>query len=120
MIMPVREPLLEIEQNGDVTLAKLTSRKILDEETTVLIGNQLLSLVKVQGCRKLILNFATVERLASVMLGKLVALNRQITAVGGRLALCQITPPVFEIFEILKLDQLLNIYEDEQQALASF
>src|SRR4051812_23061131 len=103
MIMPVREPLLEVEQLGDVTIAKLTARKILDEETTVLIGNQLLGLVKTHGCRKLILNFVNVERLASVMLGKLVALNRQMGAVGGRMVLCRISPPVYEIFEILKL-----------------
>src|SRR5947208_1405873 len=69
--------LLEVEQVGEVTLVTITPRKILAEETTETIGAQLFSLVKELGCRKLVLNFGQVERLTSVMLGKVVMLHRK-------------------------------------------
>ena len=112
--------LLEVEQIGEVTVIKFTPRKILEEDTTEVIGEQLFSLVKNAGCRKLVLDFSRVERLTSVMLGKVVALHQKAEAAGGRLNLCKIQPRVYEIFELLKLPRVLNIYHEEHQALETF
>ncbi|HEV3261105.1 MAG TPA: STAS domain-containing protein [Gemmataceae bacterium] len=112
--------LLEVEQVGEVTLVTITPHKILEEETTETISAQLFSLVKELGCRKMVLNFGKVERLTSVMLGKVVMLHRKAEAAGGRLTLCRIQPKVYEIFELLKLPRLLNIYDGEQQALQTY
>src|SRR5438105_2551789 len=110
MSAPTDDRLLEVEQVGEVTLVKLTPRKILEERTTESIGQQLFGLVKDLGCHKLVLNFGRVERLTSVMLGKVVMLHRKTEEAGGRLTLCQIQPKVYEIFELLKLPRVLNIY----------
>jgi anti-sigma B factor antagonist len=118
--MKTADPLLEVEQVGDVTLVKVTQPRILDEEMTEEIGGQLFSLVKDLGCRKLVLNFDRVERLTSVLLGKLVLLHRKVEDAGGRLILCNIQPRVYEIFELLRLPHVLNIRAGEQQALQAF
>ena len=65
-------------------------------------------------------NFARVERLITLLIGKIMAIHRTLQSLGGRLAVCQIPPPVMEIFQILNLGRVLNLYPEEQQALESF
>jgi anti-sigma B factor antagonist len=115
-----RAACLEVEQIGDVTVVKFTHRRILTAETVETIGAQLMSLVEVDGRRRLVLDFSHVDRLATAMLGKLVMMHQKIRAVNGRLALCRIAPHLSEIFTLLKLPQVLDIYRDEPEALQSF
>jgi anti-anti-sigma factor len=111
---------LEVEQIGQVTVAKFNARYILEEEKVQSVGKQLLSLGEQVGPRRLVLNFDAVERLSTEMLGKLIALHKRIEAKGGRLALCNVKPQLYEILKILKLPQILSIYADEEEALQEF
>jgi stage II sporulation protein AA (anti-sigma F factor antagonist) len=120
MATTTADPLLEVEQVGEVTVVKLTQAKILDEEATQEIARLLLGMVTDLGHRNLVLNFDRVERLTSVLLGKLVLLHRKAEEAGGQLMLCHIQPRVYEIFELLRLPYVLNICDDEQQALQAF
>lgn len=120
MIRQQNEGWLQVEQIGEVTVAKFTARHLLDEEKMQTLGKQLRGLGEEVGHRPLVLNFGTVERLSTELLGKLVALQRKVQQKGGRLALCAINPQVFEVFKILKLPQVLTIYADEQEALQQF
>jgi anti-anti-sigma factor len=113
----LRRNWLEIEQIGQATVAKFTTPHILEEEKIQAIGRQLLRLGQEAGRGSVVLNFATVERLSSEMLGKLLAFHRQVRACGGRLALCAIRPELYQIFRMLKLPQVLTIFADEQEAL---
>ncbi|MER3416002.1 MAG: anti-sigma factor antagonist [Gemmataceae bacterium] len=115
-----RRRRLEVEDIGDVTVVKFTDRKILDEQNIQAIGEQLFSLVDDQGKKRLLLDFGNVEYLSSAALGKLITLHKKIQQAQGRLALCCIDPQIYEVFKITKLNQIFNIYEDEQEALQSF
>lgn len=115
-----RRQRLEVEDIGDVTVVKFTDRKILDEQNIQAIGEQLFSLVDDQGKKRLLLDFGNVEYLSSAALGKLITLHKKIQQAQGRLALCCIDPQIYEVFKITKLNQIFNIYEDEQEALQSF
>jgi anti-anti-sigma factor len=117
MVRQQSEGWLEVEQIGEVTVAKFTARHLLDEDKMQTIGRQLRSLGEEVGNRPLVLNFSGVERLSTELLGKLVALQKTVQENGGRLALCEIHPHVYEIFKIVKLPQLLTIFADEQEAL---
>jgi anti-anti-sigma regulatory factor len=120
MVRQQREVWLEIEQIGEVTVAKFTARHLLDEEKILRIAQQLRSLGEEVGHGPLLLNFTVVERLSTEMMGKLIALQRRVQEKGGRLALCDIRPQVYEMFKIVKLPQLLPIFADEQEALQQF
>lgn len=120
MIVRATSRALAIEQLGDVTLATFTVRTILDQETTAAVGQQLSSLVRDEGCKRLVINFGNLERLTTYLVGKIVLVHQQAQAAGGRLALCCIKPGVGEVFSILRLNRVLNIYSDEQEALQSF
>ena len=112
--------LMALERIGEVTLVKITRDRLLDEEVIEALGKQLFSLLEDPGCRNLVLDFATVERMASLMAGKIGALHRRAETAGGRIALCRVRPGIHEIFVILKMTRFLNIYREEQLALQSF
>lgn len=120
MSTPPRSRWLEVEQVGEVALAKLTRRELLEDETIEAVGEQMFLLVDNMGCRKLVLSLAATRRMSSLMLGKIMSVHKKMKAAGGRLALCGIDPDVYRIFETLRLPQLLTIYKDEQEALQSF
>lgn len=110
---------LRVEQVGDIALVRFLQRHILDEEVISYIGEELLRLIT-EGCRRIVLNLGTVEALATSMLGELLGVHKKIRAAGGRLALCEFTPQLREVFELLKLAQVFHTYDTEQEAMQSF
>jgi len=115
-----RKRRLEVEEIGDVTVVNFVDRKILDEQNIQIIGQQLLDLVNVEGRKKLVLNFSNVEYLSSAALGKLITLNKRLKEVAGKLILCSISPEIYEVFEITRLDKFFKIEREEQAALQAF
>jgi anti-sigma B factor antagonist len=115
-----RRRRLEVEDHGDITVVNFVDRKILDEQNIQIIGEQLNSLVDELGRSKILLNFRNVEFLSSAALGKLIALNRKLAGVKGKLVLCCIAKEIMEVFEITKLDKLFKIEKEEQAALQAF
>lgn len=114
---PLEHHGLAVEQKGDVTVARFKIARLLKEGTVEIIGEQLFALVDSEGRRRVVLDFARVERVYSVMLGKIAALHQKLQAAGGKLALCQLHPDVYEVFLALGLDKVLDIYDREDQAL---
>jgi anti-sigma B factor antagonist len=100
---------LQIEPVGDVTVVRFTDKKLIDDQTIRLIGDQLCSLVDEQGQRIILLNFVNVEYLSSAALGKLIILHKKVIAAGGRLVLYNIDPQIYEVFAVTKLNKLFDI-----------
>jgi anti-anti-sigma factor len=111
---------LDIEEIGDITIAKFIDRKILDENNIQVIGNQLFGLVDEEGRTKIILDFSNVEYLSSAALGKLITMEKKVKAAKGKLRLCCIRPEIYEVFAITKLNRLFKICEDQERALEGF
>jgi len=111
---------LDIEQIGDVTVAKFVDKKILDENNIQVIGNQLFGLVEEDGRKKIVLDFSNVEYLSSAALGKLITMDKKVKSAGGKLRLCTIRPDIYEVFAITRLNKLFDIRDDQQAALSGF
>jgi anti-anti-sigma factor len=112
-------PLVELEQVGAVTVARLARSDLLDDKTINALGNQLLHLVQERNCRLLILNFRNVERLTSAFLGKIIGVHKKLQAEGGRLALCNVDPKLKDAFEALQFHRLFRIFNEESEAIQS-
>jgi anti-anti-sigma factor len=108
-----------MEHVGGVTVARLARSDLLDDKTINTLGNQLFHLVLEGDCRLLILNFSSVQRVTSALLGKIIGLHKKLQAAGGRLALCRVDPRLHEAFETLQLHRLFPIFAEEQEALQS-
>jgi anti-sigma B factor antagonist len=108
---------VDIEEVGDVTIARFIDKKILDESNIQIIGNQLFGLVEEDGRLKIILDFSGVEYLSSAALGKLITMDKKVKKARGKLRLCSIRPDIYEVFAITKLNKLFDIHEDQESAL---
>lgn len=111
---------LDIEQIGDVTVAKFIDKKILDENNIQVIGNQMFGIVEEDGAKKIVLDFSNVEYLSSAALGKLITMEKKVKTASGKLRLCSIRPDIYEVFAITKLNKLFDIRADQQAALSGF
>jgi anti-sigma B factor antagonist len=108
---------LDIEESGDVTIAKFVDKKILDEGNIQIIGNQLFALVEDEGRKKIILDFSNVEYLSSAALGKLITMDKKVKAAKGKLRLCTVRPDIYEVFAITKLNKLFDMQDTLEKAL---
>lgn len=111
---------LIVEQVGEVTVVRLHRRHLLEHDTIEAVARHIVDLVEKGGHARLLINFGSVERLSSDMLGKLITFHRKTTAAGGRLAICQVHPAIRQVFDLINLSKLLHIYDDEATALRSF
>ena len=106
---------LQVEPVGDVSVVTFTQADIVDLETIRIMGEQLLGMAD-EG-RRILLNMSRVQRLSTALVGKVVALQNRLTALGGQLAICQVAPHLREALELFKLPRLVPIYTEEQEAL---
>jgi anti-sigma B factor antagonist len=111
---------LRLEPVDGVTVVSFVDSKITTEEDIQEIGEQLYSLVEKEGHRNLLLNFGNVQFLSSAALGKLINLRKKVSAAGGKLKLCCIHTDLKVVFKITKLDQVFEMYDEEQAALDRF
>ena len=69
---------------------------------------------------KLLLSFANVEHMSSAALGMLITLNKKVAEASGVLKLSDIAPQIYEVFRITRLNQLFDISDTAENAVASF
>jgi anti-sigma B factor antagonist len=112
---------IDVNEVGDVTVVRFRDHKIdpalvdIDE-----LGRELFGLIEVDGRKKILLNFSSVDFLSSPALGKLITLEKKVKANGGVLKLSNIRPEIYEVFAITRLNRLFDIKDDEGDALAAF
>jgi anti-sigma B factor antagonist len=106
MTQPTLSRWFTVEEVGDVTIVRFARASILADEAVDEVRRHLFDLAG-QGRRLFVLSFAQVTGLASRALGVLVGLHNKLSATGGRLVLCDVTPFLSQFFETAKLPNLL-------------
>jgi anti-anti-sigma factor len=101
-------PILHVRQAGDLTLATVLTDD-LSEANAEALGEELSRLLEGSARPRLRLDLARVRFLTSTMLGKLVALHKRVRACGGELTLLNVTGDVYQVFEVTRLHQLLDV-----------
>lgn len=69
--------------------------------------------------RPLIVNLEEVSYLSSSGIGVLLGIYRQLKELGMKLVLCQVSPAVEKLLEVVELSQVFPIYEREAEAVAA-
>jgi anti-anti-sigma factor len=105
-------------KHGDVTVVRFGEHRILDELAVTRINDE--SNEVADRTDDLVLHFAGVVGLSSMMLGRLLTLQQKIVSQGGKLTLCEIKPEVQEVFTTTKLNHLLDSRESEDDAIRAF
>ena len=105
--------------NG-ITVVTFVDRKILDAANIQELGDELFALVEQDGLTSLVLDFQTVEFLSSAALNKLIILDKKVKGKSGKARLCNLKPEIQEVFVITRLNQLFDIKDSVDDALAGF
>jgi stage II sporulation protein AA (anti-sigma F factor antagonist) len=113
-------PRLRIEIFDNATVASFVDERIVDDLVIQSVGEQLNNLVERDGYTSLLLNFSNVKFMASQVIAKLFTLNRKIQQAKGKLKFCCIDADLRVVFKITGLEKMVEIYDDEQDALDSF
>jgi anti-anti-sigma factor len=102
------EPRLppKVESRGNVTVLTFTAHK---RDLEDMLGSELHGRTDGLGGSHLLLDFANVKSLGSLELGTLVSLHKKLRAAAGRLTLFNVSPEVYEVFEVTRLHTLLTI-----------
>ncbi len=98
----------DVEVADGVTIVRFAD-VILDEGDRAVIEDQVFDLVKKAERKDLRLDLAGVRFVSSAALGALIALNRKLRAIDGRLSLCNLNSETAEVIRATKLDTVLNI-----------
>jgi len=109
---------ITITEQANAYLVQFTAPKLLDEVVIARSAAQLEALVHQVPAPRLVLDFANVEHMSSAALGMLITVHKKIRQRGGRLALCQVRPEIYEVFSITKLNEVFQIYANRTQAMA--
>lgn len=117
--MPVHRRV-DVTEVGKVTVVHFVDRRILDTANIQELANELFELVENDHRNDLVLNFSGVDFLSSAALNKLILLERSVKKQGGSLKLCCLRPAIQEVFQISRLNQMFEIFDEEADALATF
>ncbi|MFO0844283.1 MAG: STAS domain-containing protein [Gemmataceae bacterium] len=109
--------LVEVTRIDGVTVVRFVRRTILDPATVEVLGDRLLSLIREEDGRRLVLDFARVESLPSAMLGKFAALQTKIAEAGGKVVCCNVGDFLRQIFTICHFPDSIPIHADEEAAV---
>ncbi len=107
-------------ENGDILVIYFTEAKILDEAKIAQIGKELMDQVGEATAGKMVLNFSAISFMSSAMIGKIILLNKKCKTNEVKLKLCNISDNVMEVFKLMRLNKILEIYNDEEKAIASY
>jgi anti-sigma B factor antagonist len=109
---------IETRTIGDIQILDC-SGKITLGEGTMTVRNAVRDILKDNG-RKIILNLADVNYIDSSGIGELVSTYTTVTSSGGEFKLLNLTKKIHELLQITKLLTVFQVFDNEQEVLASF
>ena len=108
------------QKNRGVIIAYINEAKLLDERMIGEVGSELLAAMERAENNMLLVNFQSVRFMSSSMIGKIVTLYKKCKENKINLKLSNISSEIMEVFQLMNLQKLLNIYSDESDAMLAF
>ena len=105
------------KKTGDTLVIDLAGR--IDVHLASEIEGEIAALVEKDDSPVVLLNLSDVEYMSSSGLRVFVSLMRTLNESNRNLKLCNLSPAVHKVFEVVELMDMFDIYESEEEALAS-
>lgn len=109
---------LQTKKVGNVVVVYLQGR--LDVHLSADIEKEINKLIKDEPNAHLLLNLSSVEYMSSSGLRIFVSTMRILKESNRKLKLCNMNSAVKKIFEVVELMDMFEIYDTEEEAIASF
>jgi hypothetical protein len=109
---------IRIDRQGEICCVRLRNTR-LEENEIHQLGNELIALCEVDGCRKMALSLGPEppDCLYSVFLAKLVSVRNALRRLGGQLVLCEASPVTYHVFEACLLHREFDFAPDFTAAI---
>lgn len=109
---------VDVQWHDGAACVKLRQTSFDDAELEEL-GAEIGRIVDEEGCRRLVLILgpAHPQCLYSVFLAKLVNLQKRLESDNGHLALAQLSPATYTVFQAAGLERFFGFYPNQQAAL---
>lgn len=108
---------LELVNVDSIAVVKFRDKKVMDPARIEQMGKELLELVDADGNERLLINFDNVSFFSSAAINKLIVLEKQVRAKGGKLRLCNLRPEVRDLFSYTSLDQMFQIDQEQVESI---
>lgn len=115
--MTQMNPRITVSYEDTATIVAFTDEKILEEKDVRQLEQSLASLIEQADGIVLVLDFSNVRFMSSAVLGLLIKVSKRVYEHQGKLALCAISPKIYEIFKITRLTKIFDIYKDADVAI---
>ena len=110
---------MEIELGENVATCRIDMPEVTHMEMQELI-DECVQMMRNDNIRHFVLDMSQVEFLASSCIGALVSFLQDIEHFKGKIALANCKENVSFLFKVTRLDSVFAMYEDVQDAIASF
>jgi anti-anti-sigma regulatory factor len=112
---------IRVQYHGDVFCVAPRECR-LDEPALSAMTEEIINLIENYGCRKLIFSLGkdSLDCLYSLLLGKLLTIQRHIQLHEGVMKLCDATPEVYSAFEVCQLHNIFDFVPDQASGLKAF
>ncbi len=103
-----------------VVLARIEKDRLLDAQAINLLGAELMKLTDRYPKISLVIDCEAVSALSSAMLGKLVALVKQVKVCKGRMVLAGVNAKIMPLFQVTKLDKVMDFAPSAEAAIMAY
>jgi anti-anti-sigma factor len=118
LIRGLGEPMVERRRVNDVTVLRFSQSAQLLASSLEL--NELSNVIRIQNDTKVLIDLSRVSRIDSTGLGVLMNCYCHAVKNAGALKLLNADAPVRRVLSMTKIDSVLQMFEDEAAAIASF
>jgi anti-sigma B factor antagonist len=113
---------LKTRRVGGITIIEIVGALRIElrfGRSTVTLANAISDLIA-NGQKKILLNLGGIKIMSAKELGDLVSIYLEARKSGGEFKLFSLKPSTHELMRITKLSSVLDVYETEETAIASF
>lgn len=103
---------------GDVCVLKLDGKFMAGGDSFFL--REKIKNVLSMGIEKLLIDMDSVPYIDSTGVGFLVSSHTSLKSQGGQLKLLRVKPKILEVFKVMSLLSIFELFEDEEEAMKSF
>jgi anti-anti-sigma factor len=100
---------LRVTEEGDSVVVRFAPGTTLSGANSERLAAELAALAAREPRPHLLIDLGGVNMLTSLVLAKLIGLNNELRAAGGRLTIANARPVVREVFKVTRLDTLLDV-----------
>ena len=111
--------MITVDKKGDILIAKFTSEDRFNALITEPVKEMLLSYYATPDT-KLVIDLEGIKFIDSSGFGVFLSLMKAANNSNGRFKICNIKPDVMELFQVLQLHNVFDIYNNVEECISSF